>query len=120
VIAKEESYMFPVNKKYGRYDYFLDQAQATTTVKLSAGRIPYLLEMLAFQKVDQAVMFGLKLIASTVSGFWRITWVPPHSASIVSAGEKNLGGWWAFQRAWSHQYVVIARQLVIGALVCQR
>jgi hypothetical protein len=27
------------------------------------------------------------------------SWVPPHSASIVSAGEKNLGGWWAFQRA---------------------
>jgi hypothetical protein len=23
---------------------------------------------------------------------------PPHSASIVSAGEKNLGGWWAFQQ----------------------
>jgi len=26
------------------------------------------------------------------------SWVPPHSASIVSSGEKNLGGWWAFQR----------------------
>jgi hypothetical protein len=40
------------------------------------------------------------------------SWVPPHSASIVSAGEKNLGGWWAFQQE-SHVGCVKLRLLAL-------